>query len=512
MGLLVSTMPPKTTPSTRVPDACCASPSVPDSSLPRRWKRIAQALSRAGVEVRRRDGLWSFTASSANGEDPVSCEVLLPEDFPLERKALDQLMTLAGTAHPHGGRVQRCVATPDVHPGDAGIAIGSVVRTEDMLIPAAVGRDINCGMRLHVVDLPYERFEARRDELVSLLEGDLLLGTRDLLMGRQAMAGALCGGLLGWLEDLGERRGSLVDVDLSQVETELERVYELGSLAGSLDHVPVDQLAGDWVRDQVLGTIGGGNHFIEVQRVAEVLDGRSAWQWGVKEGQLAFMIHSGSRALGKAVGDLWKRRTQAAWPEGVERQPVLSLHAGSPALAEYLEAERTAANYGFLNRQLLAELVRRRLRQVFGDIEAPLVFDLPHNLTEVDVDPLTGVSGWVTRKGACPAHAEQPVIIPGSMGTSSYLMRGLGSRHLLESASHGAGRAVSRFELGRRGARWTEESLGLNGVDCITLREERRIEEAPAAYKPITPVIESQVAAGVVAPVARLEPVLTFKG
>ena len=226
----------------------------------------------------------------------------------------------------------------------------------------------------------------------------------------------------------------------------------------------------------------------------------------MREGQLAFMIHSGSRALGKAVGDLWKRRVLAEWPEGVEREPILSLHAGSPALAEYLEAERTAANYGFLNRQVIAECVRRRLRQVYGELACPLVFDLPHNLTEADGE------GWVTRKGACPAHKGQPVIITGSMGASSFLLEGQGSPRLLSSASHGAGRAVSRFELGRRGGDWTEESLGLKGVTCITLKEERRIEEAPAAYKPIAPVIEAQEAAGVVRAVARLEPILTFKG
>jgi len=117
----------------------------------------------------------------------------------------------------------------------------------------------------------------------------------------------------------------------------------------------------------------------------------------------------------------------------------------------------------------------------------------------------------VTRKGACPAHAGQPVIIPGSMGTTSYLLIGKGNPEFLRSASHGAGRLRSRFSLNRKGADKSEESLGLIGVDCITLREERRIEEAPAAYKPIQPVIEAQVAAEMVSVVAHLRPVLTFK-
>ena len=154
---------------------------------------------------------------------------------------------------------------------------------------------------------------------------------------------------------------------------------------------------------------------------------------------------------------------------------------------------------------LLAELLRWRLRQVFGDVEAPLVYDLPHNIT------LGEGAGWVTRKGACPAHSGQPVIVPGSMGAPSYLLVGSGNDRFLRSASHGAGRARSRFDMSRAGADKTDSALGLTGVDCITWREERRIEEAPAAYKPIQPVIDVQVEAQIVGAVAKMKPVLTFK-
>ncbi len=174
-------------------------------------------------------------------------------------------------------------------------------------------------------------------------------------------------------------------------------------------------------------------------------------------------------------------------------------------MAEYLRAEATAANYAFLNRLLLAELLRLTLRELFGDVEAPLVYDVPHNIT------LPYEGGWLARKGACPAEAQQPVIIPGSMGATSYLMVGCGDAAALSSASHGAGRARSRFSMARGGADRRDEALGLKGVDCITLREERRIEEAPAAYKPIGPVVASQVQAGIVREVARLAPLLTFK-
>lgn len=206
---------------------------------------------------------------------------------------------------------------------------------------------------------------------------------------------------------------------------------------------------------------------------------------------------------------MWRDRARALWSPG-RKYPESRLFplskAGNPeSFADYLQAEATAANYAFLNRLLLAELLRLRLRQVYGDVEAPLVYDLPHNLTLPEGD------GWVARKGACPAYAGQPVIIPGSMGAPSYLLVGRGNRDWCQSASHGAGRSRSRFDLSRRGDRETEEELGLTGVDCIALRAERRIEEAPAAYKPIAPVIDAQVRAGLVRGVARLRPILTFK-
>jgi len=221
------------------------------------------------------------------------------------------------------------------------------------------------------------------------------------------------------------------------------------------------------------------------------------------------MIHSGSRNVGKNIGGMWRDRACDAWPKTLKhpesRLFPLSAAANPELVNSYLQAEATAANYGFMNRLLLAELLRWRLRQVFGDVEAPLVYDLPHNIT------LAEGAGWVTRKGACPADSGQPVIVPGSMGAPSFLLVGSGNDRFLRSASHGAGRARSRFDMSRKGADKTDSALGLAGVDCITWREERRIEEAPAAYKPIQPVIDVQVEAQIVGVVAKMKPVLTFK-
>ena len=476
---------------------------------PKNILRFLRALARQGLDVQYNS--HSISVRWADSPDAPLAEVLLPEGFPVEAKALKQLANLATIAHPSGGQVCRICATPDFHPGDAGVAIGSVIETSDQIIPAAVGSDINCGMRLHVADLSVEQFLARRDRFVELMKGDFFFGKRDVTMTAATMQALFQDGVLGWLDGMLDRpTGSAVNSDINQLARESDRIFLNGSLSGHARWAPEELVPGSGlVRDGGLATIGGGNHFVEVQWIEAVENCQLAYQWGVQPGQLAFMVHSGSRNVGKYIGRMWRDRVRSLWVQGLKypnsRLFPLSSATHPESVADYLQAEATAANYAFVNRLLLAELLRLRLREVYGDLEAPLVYDLPHNIT------LAEGGGWVTRKGACPAYVGQPVIIPGSMGAPSYLLVGLGNAHWCCSASHGAGRSRSRFDLSRKGNRESEEELGLTGVDCITLRPERRIEEAPAAYKPIAPIIDAQVRAGLVQVVARMRPILTFK-
>jgi tRNA-splicing ligase RtcB len=476
---------------------------------PKNTLRLLRALARQGLDVRYNDRSYSVRLTDA--PDAPVAEVLLPENFPVEAKAFKQLASLTAAKHPAGGRVGCVCATPDFHPGDAGVPIGSVVETSQQVIPAAVGSDINCGMRLHVADLSVGDFLAQRDRFVELMKGDYFFGTRDVTMTAGSMQAMFQHGVTGWLDAMLDRpTGSVVRSDLGQLAKEIDRIFLCGSMSGHQQWAPEELVPETGVvRDGGLATIGGGNHFVEVQWIDRIEDRTLAYQWGVRTGQLAFTIHSGSRNVGKYVGGMWRDRARSLWVKGLKYPDShlfpLSTVTHPEAVQNYLQAEATAANYGFVNRLLLAELLRLRLRQVYGEIEAPLVYDLPHNIT------LPEGQGWVTRKGACPAHEGQPVIIPGSMGTPSYLLVGLGNQDWCCSASHGAGRWRSRFDLSRQGNRESEDELGLTGVDCITLRAERRIEEAPAAYKPITPVIDAQVQAGLVRVVARMQPILTFK-
>jgi tRNA-splicing ligase RtcB len=474
-----------------------------------RNERVYRALARDGLAVSY-DGHSVYTVRLSDDPEAVTAEVLLPESLPLESKALKQLAELAAVRHPDGGKVCRACATPDFHPGDSGIAIGSVVETDDIIIPAAIGVDICCGMRFHTVDMSIDTFLSRKDAFVAKMKGDYLLGTRDVEMSSEAMREMFRNGLPSWIQAVRRNpRGCMTRTDLDMIELELDNVMYRGSLQGDVSWAPegLAPLEGA-VRDDGLGTIGRGNHFVEVQLVEEVVDRQKAFEWGVKAGQIAFMVHTGSRNVGRYVGGLWQDKARDAWPKGVKHpaSKIFPITSRSELFEQYVTAEHTAGNYGFVNRALLAELLRIRVREVYGDVDAPLIYDLPHNLTAFEHGK------WVSRKGACPAHPGQAVIIPGSMGAPSYLLVGNGSDRFINSASHGAGRAASRTNMGRfvRDEKHLEE-LGLKGVECITLREERRVEESPAAYKPIGPIIASQVAAGSVSVVAKMRPILTFK-
>jgi tRNA-splicing ligase RtcB (3'-phosphate/5'-hydroxy nucleic acid ligase) len=476
---------------------------------PKNTQRLLRALSKQGLDVSYDDNVYKIRLNDC--PDAPVAEVLLPPDFPIEGKAFKQLARLTNLAHPGGGKVARTFATPDFHPGDTGVAIGSVIQTQGMVVPAAVGSDINCGMRLHVVDLSVEDFLAQRDKFVELMKGDYFFGTRDVTMTAATSRAMFNDGIPGWLEQMSKQPlGSVAKSDFSQLWQEIDAVQFLGSMVGNACWAPSDLIpAVGLVRAGDLGTIGGGNHFVEIQEVVEIRNPRLAYQSQVKVGQLAIAIHSGSRTVGKYIGGMWRDRAKAAWLKGCpfpnSNLFPISTTTSPDLVAEYLEAEATAANYAFVNRLLLAELLRLRLRQVYGDLAAALVCDLPHNLTFPHSD------GWIVRKGACAAEMGKLLITPGSMGTPSYLLAGLGNDRYLNSAAHGAGRTISRFELTRAGAKYTESDLGLTGVDCITLRSERRIEEAPAAYKSIEKVIDTQVSAGMVEVVAKMRPILTFK-
>ncbi|MES3025563.1 MAG: RtcB family protein [Pseudomonadota bacterium] len=467
-------------------------------------QRLAKALASHGILSHRSGNIVSITSSK---RADVTAEILLPACFPLEAKAAAQLLAFAGVQHPAGGHVCKACATPDFHPG-ATVPVGSIlVTSHDFVVPQAVGTDINCGMRLHVLDLTLEQFLSKKAQLVQVLKGDLLEGARNVPTSPLAMRALFQDGLHAfWRSMMKTPEGLFAKIDFGQVCAETENLFAASHIQGNAAFAPeaLQDSRRGLLRDPGLATIGSGNHFVEIQHVAEVLDRHRAYQRGVRPGQIAVMVHTGSRDVGFYVGQRWMDRAKAEWPKGL-KHPASGLYGLVGDLAQdYMSAMHAAAHYADANRALVLELVRARVRQVYGEMAMPLVTDVPHNIV------LAEAAGNVHRKGATPAHAGQPLLIPGSMGDDSYLLDGLGHERWASSASHGAGRAVSRMEMA-----WKAKHCGPvapeRQFECITLKEERRIEEAPSAYKPIGPVISSQVEEGLVTPVARLTPILTFK-
>lgn len=469
-------------------------------------KRLNQAFSKNGLRIDLANGIYRIYFDQT--EHSAFAEVLLPHGFPLERKAVEQLIMFASSRHPLGGEVKSVFATPDFHPGTV-VPVGTVLATtQDMIIPQAIGTDIHCGMRLHVSDLTYETFSQERDTFVSKLKGDLLLGTRDIPMRISGFQALFQDGLLGWIDDTAlNPLGQLKRSNFDQILSEIEKVYCCGGESGSTRWAPEFLIKGDRevIRDNTLATLGGGNHFLEIQMVDEIFDKKLAFQWGIKEQQIAIMIHTGSRSIGSYVGNYWKDKAKQLWPKELKHPESGIYPVRGEAAFAYHCAMNTASNYANLNRLILAELVRMRMREVFNsDLEMPLIYDAPHNTITLEADQ------FVHRKGATPAYSDQPVLIPGSMGQASYLMVGLGNKHFHQSASHGAGRALSRGQMFKRHKKG--EDIGLSCVNCITLKEERMIEEAPYAYKDIDAVIKVQMDHDIVRPVAKFRPLLTFKG
>ena len=427
--------------------------------------------------------------------------VLLPDSLPLEEKAVKQLMAFAAVKSADGHHaVCKACATPDFHPG--GIApVGSIVATDaDFVIPAAIGTDINCGMRLLTTGVNLAQASLHKEALISKLQKVLLENARDVPAHARAFA-ALCDvGPAAFIDSLPDA-GIWASTDRERLQRELSACIGLHEFGGARRYAPDAWFQREGViRDPSLGTMGGGNHFVELQIVDAVFDRHLAYQAGLAKDDIVVMIHSGSRDVGFFVGQRWMDRARAEWPVG-QKHPESGLYGLSGELAhEYLEAMGIAARYAWANRMVLAELVRLQFQQVLGAGTSAMLVDVPHNVI------LREQGMNIHRKGATPARDGDLALIPGSMGDASFLVQGLGHPDWLWSCSHGAGRRVRRQEVRRLRHQNTDGDW-----QCVTLKEERRLEEAPQAYKPIGPVIAAQETAGLIKAAVRLKPWVTFK-
>jgi len=426
------------------------------------------------------------------------------------------------------GVVGEVLVMPDVHQG-YGFPIGGVAATElpsGVISPGAIGYDINCGVRLLASKVEHDAARSAIDDLASALDaacpsgvgrgGRLNLNDRDLEH--------ICNQGGEWARAKGYGTGS-----------DTVRTEEGGSLDGA-DFSAVSRRARERGRPQ-LGTLGAGNHFIEVEVVDEIFDADAARAMGLEQGCLTVMIHCGSRGFGHQICTDYVKAFQGVVKKYRIQLPDRELVCApldSPEGEAYDGAMRAAANYAFANRQVLAHFARgafeKTLRGRASNTHLHQVYDIAHNMGKTEEHVIAGKRRRVCvhRKGATRAFGPgfdglppeyrpigQPVLVPGSMGTASWVLVGTekSMECALGSCCHGAGRTMSRRRAKRsiNGSELRRE-LETRGVTVRAGSMPGLAEEAPAAYKDVDAVVAAVVGAGIARKVARLRPVAVVKG
>ncbi len=422
------------------------------------------------------------------------------------------------------GLVGASLAMPDAHQG-YGFCIGGIAAADPetgVVSAGGVGFDINCGVRLLAAPVMAADVAPRLKEILDRLFAEIPCGTGK--KGLVDLHGAQLDEVLAHGIRWALAHGYATEDDAARVE-------ERGAIPGA-DPDKVSARAKERGRHQ-LGTLGSGNHFLELQEVDEVFDAPVAAQFGIARGQLTVLIHSGSRGLGHQVCTDYLDIMQ----EGMKRHRIhvddrqlACVPVRSAEGADYLAAMAAAANFAFVNRQMMTHGVRSIFRSLLGIPSLPLVYDVCHNIAKFEEHRFGPVSKRVLvhRKGATRAFpaghpalpdavraAGQPVLIPGSMGTSSYVL--VGTDRALEetfgSCCHGAGRSKSRTQARRETS--AEELLDAMKRKGILVRGDTRaglVEEKPDAYKDVSRVVDVVHHAGIARKVARLKPIAVMKG
>ncbi len=426
------------------------------------------------------------------------------------------------------GILKHSIGMPDIHWG-YGFPIGGVAAMdaeEGVVSPGGVGYDINCGVRLLRSDLTVDALRPKLRELLATLH-------------REVPSGVGSTGFVRLSAEDEEKvlvEGSRWAASRGYASAEDIACTESGGKLPGADPDAVSAVAKKRGRNQ-LGTLGSGNHFLEIDEVAEVFDEEAARAFGLFPGQAAVVIHSGSRGLGYQVCDDYlvtmadyMRRNAIDLPD----RQLACAHIRSPEGKRYLSALTAAANYGFANRQLLAHQARECFLRFLGmgprDLGMRLVYDCGHNNAKFEVHEVDGKKRKVLvhRKGATrcfPAgnteipeayrHVGQPVLIPGDMGTASFILAGSpeAMRVSFGSTCHGAGRRMSRTQAKAsvRGKSIVQE-MEKRGVLVASASHKTLAEEIPEAYKDVSEVVSVVHDAGIARKVARLTPVAVVKG
>ncbi|MDX8401237.1 MAG: RtcB family protein [Mariprofundaceae bacterium] len=439
----------------------------------------------------------------------------------MDHKVYEQVCNVATLP----GIVASSYAMPDAHWG-YGFPIGGVAAFDPdeggVVSAGGVGFDISCGVRTLITGLRVADIEPVKQTLADALfrhvpagvgsTGRIHLNRREMdAMLRQGAAWAVARGL-----------GEAAD---------LERIEERGCMAGAQPEAVSDR-AKKRQQDE-MGTLGSGNHYLEVQRVAEIHDARLARAFGLDEGDVVVSIHCGSRGLGHQIGtDYLRRMAIEAAGHGIALpdRELACAPLDSDTGRAYLGAMRAGINCALANRQIVTHLARQAFAQVIPDVRLRLLYDVSHNTCKLETHEVEGRRRrlFVHRKGATrafgPGHPDlpdafretgQPVLIGGTMGTASWVLAGTETSMGMAfgSACHGAGRAMSRHQAKRRWrGRQLIDELAARGIIIRSVSYRGVAEEAPGAYKDVFAVVDAADRAGLARKVARLEPLICIKG
>ncbi len=440
----------------------------------------------------------------------------------LQDRSLEQLINVATLP----GIRRAAIVMPDAHEG-YGFPIGGVAATrypDGVISPGGIGYDINCGVRLLISELDYDDVKDHLSQLASELFRQIPSGVgkggRIKLQNKQMDQVLKEGAHWAVQNNYGCKE------DLLHIESH-----------GRLEHADpscVSDSARERGHDQ-LGTIGSGNHFVEVDRVTQLYDEKIAQTYGLHKNQVVILIHTGSRGLGHQVATDYLRLMTQVMERYQIRLPDRELACvpfNSTEGKQYFKAMAAAANFAWCNRQVITWEIRQAWQNVFGSQAGVLkvLYDVAHNIAKIETHRFNGHTEKliVHRKGATrafgPGHREvpeafrhvgQPVLIPGSMGTASYVLAGTEKSMYTTfgSTCHGAGRRLSRHAAKKKvNAQQLKEELLAEGIHVAAGSLKGIAEEAPVAYKDVNLVVETVHRAGIALKVAQLKPIAVIKG
>lgn len=437
-------------------------------------------------------------------------------------KGDDTLQQACNMAQLPGVEKHVCVM-PDGHQG-YGFPIGGVAAfdaEEGLISPGGIGFDINCGVRVLKTGLKAEYIEGKEEQLANILYSKVPCG-----LGK--------GGYIDIDKDdleeiLGKGMEWMLENDYAEKE-DLEHCEENGRLPGKSGKVPEEAKKRGLKQ---LGSLGSGNHFLEVQVVDEVFSDEKAEAYGLEKDQVLVMIHSGSRGLGHQTCSDYVREFEKAYPDIAEEIPEKNLiyaPIDSKEAQDYKDAMYAAANFAWANRQAITQAVRECFDTLLDHNDVELVYDVCHNIAKEETHDINGEEKevMVHRKGATrafpPGHEKvpeayqesgQPVLIPGTMGTSSYILSG-GEKSMdlsFGSTAHGAGRHKSRTQS--KQDYWggdIQKDLKREGIYIKAASGSTIAEEAPGSYKDVDEVIEVSDSLGIGEKVVRMRPIVNIKG